>query len=334
MNQTRKGTARRAYDMTNNWPQVAVAVALTAALGACQSVVAPTPSHLQAWTAQLRDAQPEDAFAAVYRYGSQRLIFVGAKHANRTDSLTFRLIDEAYASFHVSTLIVEGPPYSRGANADRLITWVDSQREIDGFIEGGEIVPAVRQARARGADVWGGEPDDANIRDHVLAQGFAREDMLGFYTLRSVPQWIRERKIEGPSEDRVKPFIESELEHNRQRLALPPTILPDYMAWSQWYAKLNGKRFGKAFDPEATGPLADGNYESNKIAEAVSRARDEFLLDIIARHLNAHESTMVVFGESHLMILRPALDSMLGTPCYVGGDLKAARTSCSGSRQG
>jgi hypothetical protein len=320
--------------VASNKSQAAVVLALTVAIGACQSFVAPNPSRLQQWTTQLRDAQPSDAFAAVYAQGRQQLIFVGAKHATRTDSLTFRLIDDAYASFHVNTVIVEGPPYSRGANADRLIAWVESQREIDGFVEGGEIVPTVRLARAQAADVWGGEPDDANIRDRVFARGYSREDLLGFYTLRSVPQWIRERKIEGAGDGRVKPLIESELEHNRQRLGLPATVLPDYTAWSQWYAKINNKTFGLAFDPEETGPLADGRYGSNKIAEAVSRARDEFLLDIVAQHLNAHESIMVVFGESHLMILRPALDSMLGTPCYVGNDLKAAPTPCSGSREG
>jgi hypothetical protein len=42
---------------------------------------------------------------------------------------------------------------------------------------------------------------------------------------------------------------------------------------------------------------------------------------------------MVVFGESHLMILRPALDSMLGTPCYVGDDIKAALNPCFSFRE-
>jgi hypothetical protein len=104
----------------------------------------------------------------------------------------------------------------------------------------------------------------------------------------------------------------AELEHNRGRLAVPTTVLPDYAAWARWYTKTNQKTFGASFEPEEAGPLADGRYGSNKIAEAISRARDEFMLNIIAQHLNAHESIMVVFGESHLMILRPALESMLG----------------------
>jgi len=314
--------------MASSALQTTVVLAISLATAACQSLVAPTPEKLQSWTTQLRAAQPEDAFLAVYAHGRQRLIFVGAKHATRVDSLTFRLIDQTYASFHIDTVIVEGPHYSWGANADRLIRWIASQHETDGFLEAGEIVPAVRQARERGAQVWGGEPDDANIRDRVLAQGFSSRDLLGFYTLRSVPQWISERKIEGAADERVKPLIAAELEHNRQRLALPATVLPEYNAWSEWYAQTNRKDFGVAFDPEETGPLSDGGYRSSRIAEAISHARDQFLLSIIAQHLNARENIMVVFGASHLMILRPALDSMLGVACYMGDDLKSAASRC------
>src|SRR5882762_4078025 len=91
----------------------AIAIALALFVVACQSAVVPAPEKIPAWTTQLRDAQPADAFAAVYARRGQRLIVVGAAHANRTDSLTFRLINEAYESFPVNAVIVEGSPYSR-----------------------------------------------------------------------------------------------------------------------------------------------------------------------------------------------------------------------------
>ncbi|MGH8251545.1 MAG: hypothetical protein ACREVI_12750 [Steroidobacteraceae bacterium] len=212
------------------------------------------------------------------------LIFVGAKHETHTDSLMFRLIDEAYTSFNVDTVIVEGPSYSHGANDGDLMSWVERQHEVNGFLEGGEAVVAIRGARARGADVWGGEPDDAYARRRLLSQGFSLQDPLGFYTLRSVPQWIRQQKITGPSDPRVEAYIESELDHNRERLDVPATVLPDHEAWTQWYADTNDKVFGATFELEETGPLADGRYGSNKIAEAISRARSEFLL--VARNLS------------------------------------------------
>jgi hypothetical protein len=43
--------------------------------------------------------------------------------------------------------------------------------------------------------------------------------------------------------------------------------------------------------------------------------------------LNAGETLLVVFGASHLMIHRPALDAMLGSPCYTGSELSSAAAS-------
>ncbi len=175
--------------------------------------------------------------------------------------------------------------------------------------------------------MWGGEPDDAQIRDSLASQGVSSEDVLGFYTLRSVPQWQREQKIASADDARTRTLIDAELAHNRERLGLPATILPSYAAWAEWYERTNGRAFGSGFELEETGPLADGRYRSNKIAAAISRSRDGFLIDAIAERLNAGESVLVVFGASHLLIQRPALDAMLGPPCYVGSELPLAATS-------
>ncbi|MBV9190207.1 MAG: hypothetical protein JOZ85_06975 [Betaproteobacteria bacterium] len=297
-------------------------------VAACQSAVVPAPGKLRPWTIATRDAEPAEARAAVYTLRGRRLIFIAARHENRTDSPTFRLIDEAYALFHVDALLLEGPPHSRGPDYERLLKWAEAERDVNGFVEGGEAVPAIRGAVAQRAKVWGGEPDDTDIRDRVLARGFSAQDLVGFYTLRSVPQWIRERKIDGAGDPRVEPLVTAELARSRARLAVSETVLPGYDAWLEWYAQANHKAFGVAFDPEETGPLADGGYRSHQIAEAISRARDEFLLDITARHLNAGESVMVVFGASHFTIVQPALDAMLGQPCYVGSELKSAAAQC------
>jgi hypothetical protein len=306
----------------------ATVMALPLAVGGCRSPVVASPDRLAPWTEQLRDSQPDDPFAAVYVHEQQHLVFIGAKHESRTDSSTFRLIDGAYEAFAFDTVIVEGVPHSAGANPDRLLSRVDAQREVDGFIEGGETVPAVRGARAHGADVWGGEPDDGDIRSQLIADGVPAQDLLGFYTLRSIPQWISERKIASAGDEHIVALIDAELKHNRQRLALPEDVLPDYAAWAGWYTQTNHKAFGAQFDPEETGPLADGRYGSNQVAALISRARDGFLLRIIAQHLNAGEDVLVVFGASHLMILRPALDDMLGSPCYVGSDLTSVPRGC------
>ncbi len=309
--------------------KAACLAALLVTLAGCHAHVRPDTEKLAAWTTELRAQQPADAFGAVYERGRNRLVFIGAAHTEAVDSLTFRMIRDAYASFDIDAVVVEGSPRSRGPNADRLLQWVASQSEREGRQPGGELVAAVRGALTEGAVVWGGEPDDSQIRDTLTSRGVAAEDLLGFYTLRSVPQWLGERRIASPADTHLPALIEAELARNRERLGVPATLLPDTAAWMQWYERTNGKPFGSGFEPEEVGPLADGRYGSNRVATAVARSRDAFLLQAIADHLNKGESALVVFGGSHLMILRPALDAMLGGPCYVGGDLTlAAKSGC------
>jgi hypothetical protein len=307
--------------------QVAGLLGMLAVLAGCYSPVRPDTSRLAAWTTELRAKQPDDAFGAVYARGKNKLVFVGAAHTEAIDSLTFRMINDAYASYDVDAVIIEGSRRSRGPNNDKLLQWVASQSQREGRQEGGELVASVRGALAEGAAVWGGEPDDTQIRDALAARGVSSEDMLGFYTLRSVPQWLREQKIASPDDPEARTLIDAELAHNRERLELPPTILPSYATWSQWYERTNGKPFGASFVLEETGPLADGGHGSNRIAAAISGVRDAFLLETIADRLNAGDTVLAVFGGSHLMILRPALDAMLGQPCYVGSELSSAAES-------
>ena len=297
--------------------------------GCAAAPLRPAPEKLEPWTTSLRERQPDDAFAAVYKRGRQRLVFVAAQHANRDDSLTFRLIREAYTAFEFDTVIAEGFPTSRGANPTSVFDYVAKNGPgAGGFVEGGETVPTVVGARQEKAQLWGGEPDDLDVKAHVVAEGMSTTDLLGLYALRNIPQWIGERKIAHAGDPRLKPLVEGVLATDRAALQLPPDVLADYAEWASWYQRLNGKPLGPGFVTEETGPLANGKFGTNRIAFAVSRARDAYLHKLIISHLNAGESVLVVFGGSHLMIQRPALDATIGRPCYVGTQLTLAASTC------
>jgi hypothetical protein len=297
--------------------------------GCATGPLRPAPDRLQPWTKALRDSQPDDAFAAVYKAGPERLVFIGAKHANQDDSLTFRMIRGAYAAFAIDTVIAEGFATSRGPNPATVLKYAaDSKARPDGFVEGGETVPTALGAQLEGAVLWGGEPDDLALKSLLAADGVSNEDLLGFYVLRNIPQWIGERQIADAGDPRLQPLVTAALAKNRQLLGLPPTVLPDFEQWAAWYAKLNGRPIGPAFVTEEVGPLSDGSFASNRIAHAISRARAAYLHDLVITHLAAGESVLVVFGASHLIIHRPALDDVLGPPCYVGSDMARAAEAC------
>jgi hypothetical protein len=289
----------------------------------------PAPDRLAPWTTTLRDQQPDDAFAAVYRVGPKRLVFVAAKHANKTDSLTFRLIDQAYAQFTFDTVIAEGFATARGANPPSLLKYAaENKPTSEGFVEGGETIPTVLGAQKEGAALWGGEAHDLAVKAALMTKGFAAEDLLGFYVLRNIPQWIGERKLADAGDARLEALVVAALEKNRATLSLGSDVLPSFAAWAEWYRSLNGKAIDGDFITEEVGPLADGRFGTNRIAYAVSLARDAHLHQRIVAHLNAGESVLVVYGASHLLIHRSALDAILGKPCYVGGDLASAATAC------
>ncbi len=304
------------------------ALMLLALLGACMSPVTPMPDKLSPWTVELRESQPDEAFAAIYRRGSKHLIVLGAHHATATDSSTFRLIDAAYAAFRIDAVILEGFDYALGPNPKRAFDWLARQHEVNGFQMGGETVPAMQGAMAQNAVIFGGEPNDGEIRTGLIAGGMTDENLLGFYTLRSIPQWMREHKLINAGDAALKKLVERDLASNRRRLGLGPSILPDFDTWADWYQRTNGKPIGAYFDTEEVGPLVSGRYPTNQIAAAIGRQRDSFLLGLIAERLNADQTTLVVFGGSHLMILRSALTAMLGAPCYDGADMAQAAKVC------
>jgi hypothetical protein len=299
------------------------------ALAGAPAALHPMPDKLAPWTTQLRDKQPEHPFAAVYRVGKRRLVFVAANHENRNDSPTFRLIRDAYARFRFDTVIAEGFPTSRGPNPPSVRRYVlENGARADGFVEGGETVPAALGAEREHAMLWGGEADDVDVKDKVLAKGVSPEDILGFYVLRNIPQWIDEHRIENAGDPRLRPLVVEALASDRRTLGLPPSVLPGFAEWAAWYQALNGESIGPGFVTEEVGPLSNGTFGTNRIAYALSRVRDAYLHELIIKHLNARESVLVVFGGSHFMIQRPALDAVLGRPCYFGADLKAAASRC------
>lgn len=292
--------------------------------------IEPRPEKLAPFTAELLAQQPDDAFVSVYSVGEKRLIWMGAKHSTQTNSLTFQLILDAYDRFAIDTVIVEGLLTSEGSNSEVLIDYAraEAAKENDGFQPGGETVPSVLGALEAGATLFGGEPEDSDILRRALQQGLSEDDLLGFYTMRSIPQWIRERQISDASDPQIEPLLTEELERNRTRLGLSDSVLPDVDTWREWYEATNGKPLAADFVTEEAGPRADGRFGTNLTGAAISKARAAHLHEFTVSQLNADKTVMVVFGASHLMIHRPALDSALGEPCYSGSDFDEAMPAC------
>ena len=304
-------------------------LALALLSGTPTGLLRPAPEKIRAWTIALREQQPDDAFATIYHFRRRHLVFVAAQHENQNDSPTFKVVRAAYANFKFDTVIVEGFPTSWGPNPARIIDSMSKLKpDASGFVTGGETVPAVVGAQQQAATLIGGEADDPDTKARILAAGYSADDPLGFYVLRNIPQWIEGHELENAADPRIEAKIAASLFRRRQQLQLPADVLPGYAEWATWYQKLNGKPIGRDFQIEEVGPLADGPFGTNKIAHAVSKVRDAYLHELIIDRLNADKNVLVIFGGSHLLIQRPALDAVLGRPCYTGANLVEAAASC------
>lgn len=293
----------------------------------------PDTGLIAPWTKALRDRQPDGPYVLVYRRGPLRLIFVAAEHENGVNSPTFHLINEAFTLWPISSIVVEGTSAALGPNPSELMTIATRLRRNPGLDPDGETSPAVRNAVKIGAQIYGGEADDLEVRNFARKAGIKDIDLLGYYVLRVIPQWTRDGSISGPADPALKQLVEKQIARSAAELKISPTVMPSLASFAIWYERTNRKTLSAGSDQEETGPLVDGRWPTNRIGAAVSRARDAHLVTQIADRLNKDGSVLVVFGGSHAMIDKPALDAMLGRPCYSGGDMAAAAKSCATARK-
>ena len=322
--------------LDHRWAAANVALILMLMSGCVRAGAAPLrpdTARLAPWTRALRDQQPDGPYVLVYKSGQMRLIFVAAQHENAVNSATFRLIGRAFTLWPVRSVIVEGSSAALGPNPPELMAIATRSHPNSALDADGETGPAVRNAIKVGAPVYGGEADDLAVRDFARNSGIKDLDILGYYILRVIPQWIRDGSIAGPGDPRLIQLVNTQRARSAAELEIASTVMPGFADFESWYQRTNRKPVSAGVDQEEAGPLVDGPWPTNRIGAAVSRARDAFLVEQIADRLNKDGSVLVVFGASHAMIDKPALNSMLGRPCYAGSDMTAAAKTCAARRK-
>ena len=162
---------------------------------------------LAVWTQALADSQPDGPELLVFQRGDRRLVFIGVQHDSDPSSRTHRLIDSTFLTFKPNVVIVEGAPTSWGYNPRRLLEVGSQQPDAQGLLPEGETVPTVRGAFASGSLIIGGEPSDADVRRIVASAGVSDEDLLGYYVMRVVPQWLSQREFDDLDSARATDLI-------------------------------------------------------------------------------------------------------------------------------
>ena len=303
-----------------------IAISVSLALAGCART--PASEKLAVWTQALAATQADGPEVLLFKRGSNKLAFVGVQHDSDPVSSTHRLIESTFSVFSPKVVIVEGVPTSWGYNPAGLTELAAAKPDAQGLLQDGETVPTVRGALKSGSRLLGGEPSNADVRRLTAARGVSAEDLLGFYVLRVIPQWLSQRQFADLSGDRATSLIDRRLIRSRSDLELGPEVLRDAEAWRRWRLNRNVGADPHQIVIEEAGPLADGPWATSRIGAAISRARDSHLLEVTRSQLAEHGSVLVVFGGSHALIQLPALEALMGKPCYRGKNIDAIPRSC------
>ena len=158
-----------------------------------------------------------------------------------------------------------------------------------------------------------GEPKEKTIALKLEEAGFSRQDLVGFYLVRIIPQWRRRGTLR---KTKIEEQIENQLEKYRKRVGLKDKFrYSDFVTWYQRYMESPKSFLDLNADDTAPHGGPDATYV-NKISHQVGIVRDREIVRKNASILNKNKNVLVVFGGSHLVIQEPALIDMLGKPKY------------------
>ncbi|MEL7190020.1 MAG: hypothetical protein AAGK17_10750 [Pseudomonadota bacterium] len=269
------------------------------------------PEKLLSWKDWSEVEPPEIVpFKTVYEGCGKTVIFVAVEHSNDPASKTYALIEQALVSGQPDIVILEGFPSDFGTSPSDMVAYADS---VAGTAGDFEPMYAVRIADKGNISFIGGEPSDQTILEMIAPLEISPADLFGFYVLRQIDQWLLSGEIESHKDPMIAKLISSfKDEFLASTGASPETIraVSDFDGFKVWYATQNGLGYNEGYSAQDSWPTSpDTNRKTNQLSDLVSDIRDLHLQKTMADALNKHDTVVVIYGFSHHVIHKPALES-------------------------
>ena len=264
---------------------------------------------IRPWSSKIGDEFPHKAAALVlYKKGPYELYYLAAHHENTISGETLSLVSKLFNEYKFDVLIIEPFAFSYGKSPAWYVE--ESKKGINGdFILGGESAWAVFLADKKGVPFFGGEPDHSEIYKALKNLGYTDEDVLGFYLVRQIPEWFREKESpQGLLERKGPNFIAFYC----KTLAIKKC--PTVSDLKKWYNQKVGKELVPEVSNEETAPYDDGKLFTHQISSAVSKIRNSYTLNRIEQLLRDYKKVAVIYGAGHFINLRKSFDSAFGEP--------------------
>jgi len=259
--------------------------------------------------------------ATPYNYemkvGEKELYYFGTYHSRNPEDGIFGDIESRFKEFKPDLVLIEGMHNVAKnrqlfeSNAINLGEDEDTIRKNVINITGESGFTLLLAIRA-GIECQSPEPEDTDMYNYLLEQGFSKEDIFAEQVLLVLPQYHRHTQKSGFRE-------------------YSDTFIKSFQQATNWSGfdysyenalKTAGEALGKEVDVENdeqtldyVDPIPweykkDGQTVINQIARATSQYRDRFMISEIAKALQTHKRVFVVFGASHAVMQEPALKEL------------------------
>lgn len=279
---------------------------------ACSTTPKLDSRKIRPWSNALTKESPnQKAVIAHYSKDGFELFYLAARHTNTLGEDTLNLVQTLFDKYRFDVLIIESIPHSSGKSPIWFVDEAKKGRSAT-FVKGGESALAAVLADEKKILFYGGEPDHRDIYNQLKSKGYSDRDIISFYTIRQVPQWVREHENKQDLLQRKTPKFAG---HYCKLFSI--SSCPTYADIVTWYKDKLGHELLPDMSNEEIAPYSDGSLFTQEMSSDVGYVRDRFTLSVIEKMLQRHRRVAVVYGAGHFITLRKSFDASFGEPKFI-----------------
>jgi hypothetical protein len=245
---------------------------------------------------------------------NEQLTYFGSPHVRDPKDPTFSKIEEAFKKTNPDVVFVEAFS-GRSMSDEKFMKRINDTSREDVIKMAGESGFAVKLANEKGIEWVCPEPSDSDLYNHLVSEGFSQEEIFAFEFLNILPAYNRQTNKEELFKNGFKDFVAPSINKFR-----------DSTNWDEFdYSYENAthiieKVLGETIDIEKFSdadkfldPIRRENSDGttfNKISRVQIVFRDKIIVTKIAETLKVHKNIFIVYGNSHAVMERPALEEL------------------------
>lgn len=255
--------------------------------------------------------QHEVPYTYQLAYPEATLTVIGVNHVFSLEHPAFTLIDNVLATVSCDVVCVEGmdAEFQEPLARQLLATLTAS----DAHARGGEAVYAVVRARERSIPFEPVEPPDDALYSYLLTLGFSRADIIAWYVLRLLPQYIAQGEL-APLPVYLEPFLQDFARATKwdDSLFVVETITGHIATTLK--RDVSFRSYDRAY--ALTDPLIVADRDNdfsvfNTLSVVADVFRDRTMVTRVASHVERGESVVFIVGVAHAVMQEPAYRSLV-----------------------